>query len=151
MKKYGSDFSNVLRNDKQLTGLHFMEYRKMYPVNVPQGVDLLNTNDEVLLCRLMREKQYSFPPSEVPLSERKTHGMHISLFNRPPLQTLTTQDRLTDYPAWSIEPDAQRYFAIRYSDQVVKFTQCIDDRQIKLRQVMQFADMFAYYSLHEKI
>ena len=148
MRKYHSDFSNVMRNNNQLTGLHFMEYEKMYPVKIPVDVDLARMNDEVLLCRLMREKHCIFPPLGIPLSERKIHGLHISLFNRPPLPTLTTNDRLADYPSWGIEPEysgVERYFDVRYSEPVMKFTECIRDNQVKLRQVIQFTDMFAYY------
>lgn len=150
MKRYNSDFSNVLRNQNQLTGLHFMEYEKMYPVKIPKGADLAGMNDEVLLCSMMREKQMKFPPLGIPLSERKTHGMHVSMFSRPPLRTLTTKDRYIDYPAWTIRPDASRYFEVRYSPQVTEFTSCIDEKQMKLRRVIQTADMFAYYRMHEQ-
>ena len=150
MKKYDSDFSNVLRNENQLTGLHFMEYEKMYPVKIPRGADLLSMNDEVLLCSMMREKQCKFPPLGIPLSERKTHGMHISMLSRPPLRTLTTHDRQVNFPAWTISPNAAKYLEIRYSTPVVEFMQCISENQIKLRQVIQTADMFAYYRLKEQ-
>ncbi len=154
MTKYKSDFSNILRADNRLTGLHFMEYDKMYPVSIPKGVDLASVNDEVLLCSLMREKHFRFPPSGISTSERHIHGIHASMYNRPPLSTLTTKDRAADFPSWQIEPEdsgAARYFDIRYSEPVVEFTKCIDDKQIKLRSMIQILDMFAYYKLHEGV
>ena len=154
MKNYNSDFSNILRNERQLTGLHFIEYEKMYPVKIPDKIDLYRTNDEVLLCSLMREKNYSFPPLGLPLSERKTHGLHCSFFSRPPLSSLTTEDKSVKYPAWTIEPQpykagAEKYFEIRYSTPVVNFTECIHERQVELRRIIQIMDMFAYYKLHK--
>lgn len=149
MRKYNCDFSNVLRNEHQLTGLHFMEYAKMYPLSIPKGTDLLNTNDEVLLCRLMREKQCRFPPLGLPLCERKTHGLHASL-SRPLLATLTTKDQTIDFPAWSLNPNPESYFDVRYSPQVTEFMKCIEPLQLELRRVVQTADIYAYYMLHEK-
>ena len=52
MTKHQSDFGNVLRNPNQLTGLQII---------IPPNTDLARTNDEVLLCRLMREKNLRFP------------------------------------------------------------------------------------------
>ena len=149
MKKYNSDFSNILRNERQLTGLHFIEHKKMYPVKIPYGTDLYRTNDEVLLCSIMREKQLRFPPLGIPMSERKIHGLHVSLFNRPLLPTLTTKDRMANYPAWDLQPDPERYFEVRYSEPVTQFTKCINDTQIELRRIIQMADILCYYKLNE--
>lgn len=79
MEKHKSDFSNVLRNENQLTGLHFIKYDNMYPVCPPPGVDLKKINDEVLLCRIMREKNLKFPVNAT-FEERKIHGVHVSFF-----------------------------------------------------------------------
>ena len=148
MKKHNADFFNILRNDHQLTGLHFMEYSKMYPVRIPRNVNLASLNDEVLLCSLMREKNCKFPPLGLSGSERRIFGAHISMFSRPPLQSLTTRDRKTSFPAWDLPSGAEKYCEVRYSGPVVEFTGCIKETQVELRRVIQMADMFAYYTMN---
>ena len=71
--------------------------------------------------------------------------------NRPPLLSLTTKDNDTDFQSWTLNPDPERYFEVRYSAPVIEFTQCIETMQLHLRQVIQVMDMYAYYRLHEKV
>lgn len=144
MQRRQSDFSNVLRNDHQLTGLHFIAWKKMYPVAAPKDLDLEHLNDEVLLCRLMREKNLRFPVG-AEMSERKIHGVHLSYFSRPPLKTLTTYDKAVDFPTWGPPEYVEKYLRVRYSEPVKNFTDCIDPYQIELRRLIQIADMWAFF------
>ena len=141
MEKHQCDFGNVLRNERQLTGLHFVPYDKMYPVVIPPDANL-RTGDEVLLCRLMREKNLRFPVS-AERRERKIHGVHVSYYSRPPLPSMTTFDKPARYPSWG--GDVKKYLEIRYSEPVIKFTECIGTRQIELRRIIQFTDMWAWF------
>lgn len=106
MEKHLCDFGNCLRNEKQLTGLHFIPYDKMYPVVIPPNIDLLRTNDEMLLYRMLKEKNLRFPINANML-ERRTNGAHISYFSRPPLASMTTFDKYGSFPAW--DGDAKKY------------------------------------------
>ena len=144
MAKHQSDFGNVLRNPNQLTGLHFIPYEKMYPVKVPPNTDLLRTNDEVLLCRLMREKNLRFPVS-AKVEERKLHGLHISFFSRPPLMSATTFDEPFDFPTWGPRAAVEKYLSIRYTEPVKNFTKCIQRNQVELRRLIQIVDMWAFF------
>ncbi|MBQ3444533.1 MAG: hypothetical protein IJG33_14970 [Selenomonadaceae bacterium] len=145
MDKHQSDFGNVVRpnNPDAITGLHFIPYDKMYPVVIPPDIDL-RMNDEMLLCRFMREKKLRFPVN-ASLWDRRVHGVHISYFSRPPLDSKTTFDRCNEYfPAWGREY-AEKYLDIRYSKPVIKFIECIRTRQIELRRIIQFTDMWAFF------
>lgn len=143
MKRHNSDFSNCMRNPNQLTGLHFIEYDKMYPVTVPQ-FNLQTLNDEVLLCMIMKEKGLRFP-IDATADERKIHGVHISLFSRPPLETLTTFDEKAKFPVWGPVEAVEKYLQVRYSKPVKEFMNCIRENQVTLRRVVQFADMWAFF------
>lgn len=147
MARHQSDFGNVLRNDHQFTGLHFIPYEKMYPVKIPNNTDLSRTNDEVLLCHLMREKNLRFP-IKATLAERKIHGVHISLFSRPPLMSVTTFDKPTDFPSWGPRESVEKYLDVRYTEPIKNFIDCIHTTQIKLRRLIQFVDMWAFFLKH---
>ena len=147
MAKHQSDFGNVLRNDHQFTGLHFIPYEKMYPVKIPNNTDLSRTNDEVLLCRLMREKNLRFPINAT-FEERKVHGVHISWFSRPPLMSVTTFDKPTDFPSWGPRESVEKYLDVRYTEPIKNFIDCIHTTQIKLRRLIQFVDMWAFFLKH---
>lgn len=144
MERHQSDFGNVLRNPNQLTGLHFIPYDKMYPITIPNEMNIARTNDEVLLCYLMRKKNLRFP-LKAKLEERKVHGVHISFFSRPPLDSMTTFDRLANFPAWGPREAVEDYIKVRYSEPVIKFTECIQRLQLALRQTLQFVDMWAFF------
>lgn len=144
MARHQSDFSNVLRSKIRLTGLHFISYDKMYPVETPPNTDLLRTNDEVLLCKIMREKNLRFPINAT-LSERPVHGLHVSYFSRPPLFSITTFDKPSNFPAWTTHNLEEKYLNFRYSEPVKNFTECIKPRQITLRRIIQIADMWALF------
>lgn len=71
------DFSNVIRkNSKRLTGLHFIEYDKMYPLPYLEDIDLSHTNDEELLYIIMERKGRTLP---VGFKKRPLLGVHFSL------------------------------------------------------------------------
>ena len=144
MAKHQSDFGNVLRNPNQLTGLHFIPYEKMYPVKVPPNTDLARTNDEVLLCQLMREKNLRFPVKAA-FEERKLHGVHISFYSRPPLQSKTTFDKPVDFPTWGPREGVEKYLKVRYAEPIKNFTKHIHSHQVELRRLIQFADMWAFF------
>lgn len=144
MKKHQSDFGNVLRNDHQLTGLHFIPYDKMYPIKIPRNVDLSRINDEVLLCQLMREKNLRFPVNAT-FEERKVHGVHISFFSRPPLNSMTTFDKLIDFPCWGSYEAVEKYLGVRYTKPIKNFIEHIHPLQISLRRLIQFVDMWAFF------
>lgn len=148
------NFSNVRRKgENKITGLHFMEYDKYYPIVIPCNVDLITCNDESLLFLLMLEKGYSIPEVS-DLKYRPVHGLHISLFSRPPLPTLTTQDRISDTPSWFGQSEdtsifVEKYLSIRHTQPVIQFMSSIRDEDIVLRRTIQFIDMFCYYTHRE--
>lgn len=144
MTKHHSDFGNVLRNPNQLTGLHFIPYDKMYPIKIPQNVDLLQTNDEVLLCQFMRKKHLRFPVKAT-FEERKVHGVHINFFSRPPLESMTTFDKPVDFPAWGPYEAIEKYLDVRYTEPIKNFIENINPFQISLRRIIQFVDMWAFF------
>ncbi len=144
MERHNSDFSNVLRNEHQLTGLHFIPFDKMYPISIPNNLDLLRLNDEVLLCHMMREKKLRFPV-DAELNERKIHGLHISFFSRPPLTSMTTFDEFVNFPSWGPLEQVEKYLRVRYTEPVKNFIKCLSPYQIGLRKIIQFVDMWAFF------
>jgi hypothetical protein len=147
-------YSNVRRKGmKKLTGLHFIEYDKYYPVCIPQDINLETCNDEELLFLLMLNKGYK-TTDITDLKYRPTHGIHISFFSRPPLPTLTTQDRMSTTPSWfgqSIDSlfFVKRYMQLRYIQQVEAFMSVIKDEDIALRRLIQLIDIYCYYIQNE--
>ena len=144
MQRHQSDFSNVLRNANQLTGLHFIPYDKMYPVDIPRDLDLMNFNDEMLLCRLMREKNLRFPVNAT-MPERKVHGVHISYFSRLPLTSMTTFDETVDCPSWGPREAVEKYLRVRYTEPVKNFMEYLYPYQVELRRLIQIVDMWAIF------
>lgn len=76
--KYELPFSNIIRKQKlkKLTGLHFCEYNKYYPLPDLSDVDLKMTNDEHVLYLIMKRNGYMVPDS---FSIRPLCGIHMSL------------------------------------------------------------------------
>ena len=150
IQEYNLDFSNVVREGaEELTGLHFIEYDAMFPVQVVDEIDLRSTRDEVLLYKLMSWKGLKIP-SVTDLTHRPVHGLHISFFSRPLFPTLTTGDRLAAYPTWygqSEETDrfVEEYLNVRYASPIVDFMRHIRDDNVKLRQLVQIVDIFCAY------
>ena len=151
MKKNSLEFSNVKRKgENKLTGLHCMEYKKFFPASIPEGVNISSSNDEELLFLLMQAKGYIMP-EVTDLMYRPVHGVHISFFSRPPLQTLTTQDRVAETPSWLGQSEdtsvfIKKYLDIRYTQPVTAFMSAIRDSDIPLRRLIQFIDMFCHYA-----
>jgi hypothetical protein len=150
--KYNNlDYSNVLRNDKRsLTGLHFIEYKKMYPIMDSDlcGIDAYAISDEQFLFYLMQRRGFTIPTN----SYRPLHGLHASL-NRAPLPSVTTRDSIQNTtPAWHYwyeevgKPSyAHRYLDIRYTELIRKFMKKINPQAVSLRRNIQFIDMFCHY------
>ena len=143
MKRHKCDFGNVMRYEGRLTGLHFIEFEKMYPVKSAFKNDVKRMNDEMFLFSLMEEKGLKFPMDAV-LQERKTHGLHVSV-SRPPLATLTTHDDVVPFPSWGPGSSMQQYLDIRYCKPMTEFMKIINERQVSLRKLIQIIDMTALY------
>ena len=148
------DYSNIKRTNfkkNRLSGLHFIEYSKMYPILLPKKIDLSKLNDEELLFTIMEAKGYTTPDSQCTF--RPLHGVHASIYNRPPLPTLTTNDEIvTTSPCWFantnkfIEPYyAKKYLQTRYQPKIKEFMTNICSSDIQLRKIIQFIDMACKY------
>lgn len=145
------DFSNIKRRGQnKLSGLHFIEYRKMYPINLSK-IKIKSDIDEHVLYKLMVNKNYKIP-NENTHSFRPLCGIHISYFSRPPLKTLTTNDRETSFPCWydncnneKIYDEIDIYNKVRYSNTIMQFYSQIKETDINLRRIIQIIDMFIYY------
>lgn len=163
IKRENIDFSNIVRqtgnaSSKKLSGLHFIEYQKMFPAVIPDNLiktgEILSLCDEHLLYILMKNRGYRFPDKNDVF--RPLHGYHISFYNRPPLPTLTTNDLMTDFPSWFEKENLNQirfhyvhlYKEIRNSNQIKNFYNCIDPGNIELRKIVQFADMANDYVIN---
>jgi hypothetical protein len=144
IKMNGLDFSNIVRpGTKRLTGLHFIAYDKMFPARIESDINLSTTNDEELLYMLMDAKGFKMP-SCCPAA-RPMHGLHISFFSRPLLPTLTTRDRLADFPSWGDRAFVGKYLEVRYTGAIADFMSNIRDNNARLRQLVQIIDLYCLY------
>ena len=152
IEKNALDFSNIKRiGQNKLSGLHFIEYEKMYPVEKIKK-KLKHINDEELLYILMKNKGYKIP-DENKNKYRPLCGIHISYFSRPPLKTLTTKDEETTFPSWYdncnneklLYSEIENFFNLRYSEKIKNFYNNIKETDIDLRRIIQFIDLFAFY------
>jgi len=149
IKMNSLDFSNVVRpGTKRLTGLHFIAYDKMFPARIESDINISTANDEELLYMLMDAKGFKMPSCS--LAARPVHGIHISFFSRPLLPTLTTQDRLADYPSWygqshDTRAFIEKYLAVRYTGAITDFMSNIRDDNVQLRQLVQIIDLYCLY------
>ena len=150
--KNNLDFSNIKRHGlDKLSGLHFIEYDKMYPVNT-KGVDIIKDNDENILYKLMLNKKYKIP-DETKNTFRPLCGIHISYFSRPPLKTITSDDALTSFPCWydtNTYGDFEEYMRLRNSDCIKDFYAQIKETDITLRRLVQIIDIFVFYITEHK-
>ena len=151
IKRNHLDFSNICRkNTRRLSGLHFIEYDKMFPVGLPAGSCLADDNDEELLYRIMASKGYKIP-DEDKCTYRPVHGLHASYYSRPPLPTVTTEDDFVSFPAWypadreESRKIAEKYLNLRYGRQVREFMSRIREKDVHLRRIVQFMDITADY------
>ena len=84
MTESGQSFSNIVRKgSNRLSGLHFTAWDALYPLPGFDDLDLLSTNDEVVLYRLVARKTGQEPRRD--LSYRPIFGIHMSP-NRPMLR-----------------------------------------------------------------
>lgn len=146
IKKNNLDYSNIVRpNTKRLSGLHFINYQKMYPIKITSIMDIINMNDEELLYKIMYMKGLRTPSES--LTYRPVFGVHISYYSRPPLKNFTTGDKLTKFVSWGPyrENYLTKYFEIKNSTIGNEFFQTIKETDIKLRRIIQFIEITFYY------
>ena len=160
IEKHHLDFSNVVRpNKNRLTGLHFIAYDKMYPLPSLRGINLGKCNDENLLYRIIQRKGLKMPGPEAAF--RPIHGLHISLYSSTPFETMTTKDKIVDFPCWfpSLQSnhnlsridcvkEINKYYQIRYSEPVKKFFSVLKPKNTEIRRIIQITDAGAYYYLN---
>ena len=85
IKKSNQPFSNMVREGTdRLSGLHFTQWDALYPLPDFSDLDLLNTNDEVILFNLVSRKTGKEPRRD--LKFRPAFGIHMSP-NRPMFAT----------------------------------------------------------------
>ncbi len=152
IEKYKLDYSNIKRKGlEKLSGLHFIEYKKMYPI-IFKNINVVKDNDENILYKLMLNKNYKIPSTE-DCTYRPLCGIHISYFSRPLLKTLTTKDTETSFPSWcdncngekiSVD-DIKQYLKYRYSNNIQDFYSQIKETDVELRKIIQIIDLFVYY------
>lgn len=84
--KYQLPFSNIIRKGSgsdlypRLSGLHFIEWNKYYPLADISDLDLNVENDEHILYELMRRKGLMIP---LDFNHRPELGLHMSLSRDP--------------------------------------------------------------------
>jgi len=153
MKRNKLDFSNKRRGSLEvLTGLHFIEYDKMYPLNIPNDLDLKKYQDEALLFYLMKKKGYKIPDKDSH-KFRPILGIHASYFNRPMLPTKTIGDEIVSYPSWydTLSDDTEnldifkKYLIIKQSPELISFFKHVRSNDVKIRQIIQTVDLLAYF------
>ena len=86
-RRANQPFSNIVRvreNEDRLSGLHFTEWDALYPLPDFSDLDLLETNDEVVLFNLVSRKTGKEPRRD--LEFRPAFGIHMSP-NRPMFAT----------------------------------------------------------------
>lgn len=142
------DFSNIKRKDKnRLSGLHFIEYNKMYPIG---KINPKSIGDEELLHLIMKNKGYKIPPES--LEYRPIFGLHVSFWSRPLFNTMTTKDEIINFPAWFSENDNSCFYAsiyqkIRYNEYFLKFFANLKENDVEVRQIIQIVDIATAYYL----
>lgn len=146
------DFSNHRRiNTNNLTGLHFIEYDKMYPISIPKNIDIYKVSDEELLYHMMVNKGYKI--TDITDTNHPIHGYHVSYFSRLPLKTITTKDKeAKKIPAWTIDKEiAKKYENIRFSKKITDIYSLIDEDMRELRKIIQYMDLVSYYVIREQL
>lgn len=153
IRKNGLDFSNIKRKGQErLSGLHFIAYDKMYPVGIPEHVNLKYINDEILLYKMMQAKGYKIP-DENENTFRPLLGLHASYYSRPPLPSLTTADEdVACFPSWFVNTEGRKdadyagdYLRQRYCPEIQEFMKNISPFDVELRKIIQFVDIVCRY------
>lgn len=152
------EFSNTVRKGKKrLTGLHFIEYNKMYPLPSLLGLHLSKKNDEEVLYKLMDRKGYKMPSED--LTFRPMHGLHVSLYSSTPFEFMEGPEKVIDFPAWLMNVDSphnpsrqdmladvDRYFELRDTPEFVAFVDLLTRKEdVDMRRIIQITDACAYY------
>jgi len=113
INKYGLPFSNIIRDSSvsnpRLTGLHFCQFDRMYPLPDISDLDLKLLNDEHVLYLIMKRKGFMVPDS---FRERPECGIHLSL-SRDSLGRYTgTRDsnfKVEKSAKWPVETYKERF------------------------------------------
>lgn len=154
LKKNNLDFSNIIRkNLNQVTGLHFIKYDLMYNESYLKDLKKINffsDGDEVILYKILKNKNLKFPPLN--LQYRPQHGIHVSLFNRPPFSNLTTKDQKNSFPNWFDGINKEKNFAKiylkkRYQGIIREFVKHIKINDVELRRIIQIVDAACYFKV----
>lgn len=147
IKENNLDYSNILRRNKsepRLTGLHFIEYDKMYPLNnVPT---LENINDEAYLYLLMDQKGYKLPEEQ--LTFRPTHGIHCSL-NQPIFRKMPLSEEELSTMRWGIERHANDFLSFSSQDNYKNFLKVLDPsakKHLKVITLLQILECACFYN-----
>lgn len=111
VEKHNLPFSNAIRQSKdssspkRLTGLHLCKTNKYYPLPDLSDIDLLSTNDEHVLYRIMLKKGLMIPDS---VTFRPICGIHMSL-NRDPIGRYSLNNRKVNLHQKSVSWGAHKY------------------------------------------
>ncbi len=109
MRETGLPYSNSVRpGTKRMSGLHFSEYRAMYPLPEFPGIRSATGNDEELLYKIVTRKGLPLPAGDW---FRPTHGIHMSP-NREPKRRQVGR-RIV--PGWGIEAYREAFLAFAQS------------------------------------
>lgn len=158
IKQNNLDYSNIVRKGtKKLSGLHFIEYNKMYPIKV-KPKEYMDVNDEVLLYNLMNKKGYKLPLNT---NYRPLHGLHISYFSRPPFPNKTINDKVVDFPSWfsninystddKIDMEyIEEYFKLQKTEIFQQFYSVLKETDIDLRKTIQIINAVLFYAKNKK-
>ncbi len=124
-------FSNIIRNpeapetSKRLTGLHFIETKKYYPLPDLEDLDLARDNDEHVLYEIMKRKGIMVPPD---FRKRPELGLHMSLSRDPFGRTSGPKQSLYQSPAigWGGKAYFQSFLKIYQSEGFERISRNLD-------------------------
>lgn len=155
ISEYSLPFSNMIRpksikdGKPRLTGLHFCEYNKYYPVS-NLDFDTLNTqNDEHILYLLMKSKGYMVPKK---FSQRPECGMHISMSRTAFGSCSGAKDRfkfdMNVALGWSLN-DYQNVYSAQVNEPAYQSLRPLLDRRYKLLEsIIEFVIAKDLHGLH---
>lgn len=122
IKEHKLEFSNIVRkpivgNKPRLSGLHFCEFDKMYPLPQIEDLDLHTLNDEHVLFKIMERKGFEVPKS---FNLRPECGVHVSL-SRVPLGNYShTKSQVISYgknPRWALNGYDEYVLSVLHSSE----------------------------------
>ena len=152
IKKHKLEYSNILRDNSnfpRLSGLHFIEYSKMYPLPKNTIGEADYCNDEHYLYLLMQSKGYTAPEKEFKL--RPVHGIHCSM-NRPPIKSTPFSNHSFRYFHWGISYKYAKLFRKHSKNPVYReFLKIIDPKKhLQLAILIQNLELALYFELKRR-